>query len=308
MTIKNGMTDKDASIASAVEPPADPKTSQILGEIAQTRSDMSGTLGELQERLTPGAIKEKAREKLDDAKQAIKSEAIEAKDAVRDAAREKVGAAVETVQDTVSEGGRSVLQFVRANPIPVALTGIGLTWFLFGARRDRGARYRPYDELDPYDAEDYYASGPDTGGMRSRSRRAAQRAKRGMAEVTQTVQGKAESLADNAGQLAHRAQDSARTVARRAGDRADRLADDVRYRAARTGDRAREIYRDNPLVVGAALAVAGTALGLAIPLTQREQDLLGGASEELVREAQGMARGALDKVQGATKHVGGDGE
>jgi len=316
MTIKTGTNDGGGGNPKPGAA-ADPKTSQILEDIAQTRSELSGTLGELQQKLSPASLKEKAAEKVDEAKEALKTEVVEAKNAVRDATIGKVEAVAgnmrETageLQDTVMRGGRSTLQFIKDNPIPLALTGIGLTWLLVGARRDPVVRdpRRFREPLDPYDAEDRYLDEREPTRSAGARRGAAQRLQRGVASVTHSVQGKAEEVADSAGQLARQAQDSVRNVTHDVSDRASRLADELRARGDQARTRAQRAYQDNPLVVGAAVAVAGTALGLALPLTRREEDLLASARGELVRGAQGLARGALDKVQDAAKQVGGDGE
>ena len=113
--------------------------------------------------------------------------------------------------------------------------------------------------------------------------------------------------AGRAGQLAQRAQDSLRGATDGASARAARAADEVRYRTRRVSQQAQRTYFDNPLVVGAAVAVAGTVVGLALPLSQREEELLGGAREGLRREARGVARGAIDRMQEVARHIG-DGE
>jgi ElaB/YqjD/DUF883 family membrane-anchored ribosome-binding protein len=306
MTIKTGTTDNDGG-GSNPKPgaAADPKTSQILEDIAQTRSEMSGTLGELQQKLSPAALKEKAAEKVDEAKNVVRDATIGKVEAVADTVRETAG----DVQDSVMRGGRSTLQFIKDNPIPLALTGIGLTWLLMGARRDSVVRYpRQFREpLDPFDAEDRYLDEREPARRRSGRRGAAQRLQRGVASVTHSVEGKAQELTDSASQLARQAQESFQNATRDVGDRASRLADELRTRGDHARIRAQQAYQDNPLVVGAAVAVAGTALGLALPLTRREEELLASARGQLVRGAQDFARGALDKVQDAAKHVGGDG-
>ena len=42
--------------------------------------------------------------------------------------------------ESVTDAGTSVLDIIRANPIPAAMIGLGLGWLIFGARGNRSAR------------------------------------------------------------------------------------------------------------------------------------------------------------------------
>ncbi|WP_069298611.1 DUF3618 domain-containing protein [Neptunicoccus sediminis] len=58
--------------------------------------------------------------------------------------------------------GRSVVDQVKANPVPLALTGIGLAWMMFGngQKREQSYRssgYRSNDRYDSYDNRDRHA-------------------------------------------------------------------------------------------------------------------------------------------------------
>jgi hypothetical protein len=55
---------------------------------------------------------------------------------------------------------------------------------------------------------------------------------------------------------------------------------------------------------GALAAAAGLAVGLATPATERENELLGQAREQLVRSAQESAEETLDKVQQVATDAG----
>jgi len=126
-------------------------------EIERTRSDMSETVDAIQGRLSPENLKEQA------------------KDRVREATLGKAQGA-----------GSTIVETIRANPLPAALTGIGLSWlFVSGRRRSSGqeARYRDrvYDAYDRSPAYDYppryeeqgasgssagQAFGPETGSAK----------------------------------------------------------------------------------------------------------------------------------------------
>lgn len=308
-----GSIDNDGDALPKSETPSD-STAQILEDIAQTRAEMSGTLGELQEKLSPSALKEKAVERIDDAKEAV-----------RDATVGKVQTLVSDAQDTVVDSGRSAFAYVRENPIPIALTSIGLTWLLLNSRKGSTARTRdypvyPYDTEYPRSEPGYYpqTSYPQTSYPQTSTTGGARGGvERKVAGLKSSVQDAASSVSSSASELAQRAQervrsasDSVRQATRAASERASRAAADLRERSnraaydlrergGRAADSVERTYYENPLVVGAAVALAGTAIGMAIPVTRQERELLGGARDRLLEQAQGVARGAIDKVQDA---------
>jgi len=135
---------------------------EIRVEIAQTRTEMSGTIDAIQQRLAPEVLgaraKEVARDATDQAKvaaQEVLQDAVrEVKDAakevtehavheVRDAARDvTVGAkdaawdaTIGRAEDAVSTAGSTakgvstiVIDTIKQNPIPAALAGLSLFW------------------------------------------------------------------------------------------------------------------------------------------------------------------------------------
>ena len=81
------------------------------------------------------------------------------------------------------------------------------------------------------------------------------------------------------------------------------LGSKAKESASAVSDRFEQVLRENPLAVGAVAVAAGTAVGLVLPSTRIESEYMGDASERLVDKAQQVARGALDKVQDAAKHM-----
>jgi uncharacterized protein YjbJ (UPF0337 family) len=89
----------------------------IQSDIARTRQEMSGTVGEIQERLSPahqatGKLRETAR-----------STASRVSRTAREAAS-RIG-------DTARDTGMSVMTFVRTYPVPLAMIGSGVAWLMF---------------------------------------------------------------------------------------------------------------------------------------------------------------------------------
>ncbi len=107
---------------------------RIERDLDQTRSRLSTHLSELQGRLSPGQV-------LDDLMRYF---------------RGREGA----------DFGRSLLKSVRANPLPTALTGIGLTWLMASTPRQTAevtpaiasrGRVRVYGDANGFDQSDYDA-------------------------------------------------------------------------------------------------------------------------------------------------------
>ncbi len=81
----------------------------IEQDIARTREEMSGTVNEIQERLSPTHLKEAAKGKI----------------------RETVRDATSRIGITARDAGSSILNVVKTYPVPVAMIGIGVTWLIF---------------------------------------------------------------------------------------------------------------------------------------------------------------------------------
>ena len=211
----------------------DARTREIRAEIEQTREDLSETVNAIQDRLQPSAL------------------ASNAVDSVKDAARERL----RDIADT------ETVQYVRANPMPTAMIGIGLAglaWFAFG-RQTPDTRSRDWngrgdwrvppgyeverDRYLPGDQMDHELSGRRRGAVRQESR----------------------DLVQQTRQTARRAQSALR----------------------RTWD-------ESPFLIGAAAAVVGALVAASIPATESENRLMGETRDNLV---EGVQQTVKDKVQ-----------
>ena len=108
------LTDLKYSAPTETEQLPDDRTREIRAEIEQTRENMSETVNAIQDRLRPSTLASNAAERVKDA----------AMDKFRD------------VADSES------VMYVRANPIPAAMVGIGvagLAWLAMGGRESRSS-------------------------------------------------------------------------------------------------------------------------------------------------------------------------
>jgi ElaB/YqjD/DUF883 family membrane-anchored ribosome-binding protein len=243
-------------------------------EIERTRADMSETVDAIQERLSPENLKEQAKDRVKEA---------------------TVGRA--------QEAGSGIAGTIRANPLPAALTGIGLGWLLVSARRQSEGRMRYQDRRYAYDhgyppAHDYPPRYEDEGASGTSAGQAVERARDSIGESATQAQ-------DKAGQVASQAQDKVGQVASQTQDRVGRLGEQARYQAQRASGGFQRMLRENPLAMGALGVGVGAAVGLAIPATAKEHEVMGEARDTFVEKAQEKAQDVQQRVQQVAQEAQG---
>ena len=259
----------DSYTASGSSDDFDENTEQLRSEIEGTRAEMSQTINEIQERLSPehlmGQVKETVREATIGKVERVMEQVGGTIADVTEPAREAMSRAGTAIKET----GMSVGNSMWRNPIPVALIGLGLGWLIVRKYRGNGGDY-------------------EMPGTRSRTRLNLRTDER---EYGATA-GALDQVKETAGELANRSTAALSDLGTKAKDGASAV-----------GTRLGQVLRDNPLAVGAVAVAAGTAVGLALPSTKLEKEYVGEASEKLVDKAQEVARGAIDKVQSAAQQM-----
>ena len=314
------------------------RTAFIRDDIERTRANMSRTVDAIEERLSPAHIKEQVADikqsvlgeyheakdhlkedisrELREAKEKVQLELREAREKVRDEIRDtrmavreatvgKVEHMVHDARETVTDAGTTVLDTIKANPVPAALVAVGLGWLLMSGRSSgssrrlasgtRGMRYdgAGYQGYQDYPGPDYGSSRHEeqVGGPRRMIRRgqhmvegALHDAGESVAGVGHRVQEGATHLADQAsgvardvGQrvshLAHEAVDNVEHLASDARRTAGHLAEDVRFRsremvrgAGRQARRAEQTFESTLRENPLAVGAVALAVGAAIAL------------------------------------------
>lgn len=290
----------------------------IRAEIERTRDRMSRTVDELGYRLNPDRLKGRMKQNLHDA---------------------TVGKAENMARRAVyraDETRHTIVDSLRENPIPAAMIGIGLGWLMVNSRRDDDVDYRTYgygshmaggragryevgyttfeadaetDWSDDLSAQRYRAgiddpASFDTSGGRASEMKEGAREK--MDEVKDRARDQAHEMKDRVIDIA----DDARDFADRAHDRLDRGAERARMAASglaqrtrrstgRVEDRFDEAVHDTPLAIGAAAIALGMAVGLSVPSTRREAELMGPKRDQLLDRA----REEAEEMSGRVWHV-----
>jgi hypothetical protein len=195
---------------------------------------------------------------------------------VRDTASIAASNVRSAARETMDEVAESrVVQQLRANPIPGAMVGIGvagLAWLAFGSRDDR---WRP-----PQGRR--FASGPY-----------------GRTAASAGIETAVEGAVDRAKELTSKTGEYAREVGWKAQQTTRRAQTQLQQTTRRAQTRLQRAINENPLFIGAAALAAGAMIGMAVPETERENEWMGETRDNVVEEAQHVARHAANRVQGA---------
>ena len=219
------------------------RTHEIRAEIEQTREDMSETVNEIQERLRPGAI---ASRTADTVKQA----------------------AMETARDVADSDS---VQYVRANPIPAAMVGVGIAGLAWLATRGNNGR----SSRRPYFGGDSSRTGRDWSSERY-----------------------------PAGRDFHAGEDDAylQGGSRKFRGRSHSAAAEMGHYVP---NQLRRTWHETPLLIGAASAILGAIVGLTVPETDRENELMGETRDSVLDTVQETVRDKVTQVQQAATDAAG---
>lgn len=247
---------------------------EIAHGISETKEKLAHGISETKEKLVHGIdeAKDKFVHSVDDAKFKVKTEIGDARAAMREATVGRVEHMVERASTQVRDTGMTVMDTVKANPIPAALVGFGLAWLLVSARKQHsngsnrrfdqntnfraqriyGSAYGRYDE-DRSDMRGGYDYGYDDvddardtrdnrrmgGNIASGARDFAHRASESVSGAAETVRHTADDLVEGARDKIGDVSDRASRLAHDARDRASHLAHDARDRASHWVDEGR---------------------------------------------------------------------
>jgi len=262
-----------------------------------------------------------------------KDAAVDSLRSAKDSAVESVAGVVHEIGDGARRAGSVTTRFVSANAIPLGLIGVGVAWLTMSMRRQRALEYdytygefgaRDYGYRRQYRADYDYEAYPDvlydeptssthlgeTGPAQSRTRPPMRRARQRVADASgRAVEGIGEvrnQARERIGNAAHRVAEAGSELQTRArermsdlGHRAGELSHDARDQLHRAQVGARDFAQENPLAIGAVAIAAGIGVGMMLPATRRENELLGPTRSRLMDEGSrliGEARETAERV------------
>lgn len=212
----------------------DKRPDEILAEIDRTRDEMDRTLSAIEHRLTPGQLVDQGLDYL------------------------RHSGAAEFAQNL---GGTA-----KQNPLPIALTAIGIGWLMALGRQP---------------AQPSYGSSTSTSGLRDKASGAMQSASDSLTSAKERVSGTMSSMRGHAGQM----------------------TESARYQWDRARGSVDYLVREQPLALGAIGLAVGAILAAMAPRTQKEEELMGEASRNLMEKAKETGSQQLEKAQEVVKQV-----
>ena len=214
---------------------------EILAEIDRTRDEMDRTLSAIEHRLTPGQLVDQGLDYL------------------------RHSGAAEFVQNL---GGTA-----KQNPLPLALTAIGIGWLMALGRQP---------------AQQNYASSTSASGLRE-----------GMSSMRDKAGGAMQSASDGLSSAKDRMSGSVSSMR----DRAGQVTDSAKYQWERARGGVDYLVREQPLALGAIGLAVGAVLAAMAPKTEKEEELMGEASRNLIDKAKETGSQQLEKAQQTVKQV-----
>ena len=276
-------TTTTAADAEGLDRETDERTRELQAEIADTREELSETIEAIQERLRPGNI-------MSNATDSIKDKARESVRGLTDNAGERASGMMRQSRRTAND----VVENVKKNPMPALMIGAGVAWMLMDrSRKDNGRSQNMRGRA--------WASG--ASGQRSYGY-----GEPGVGYQRNYVEaGTGFDLDENEAAYSDVDYSSGRGITSNVSDRASHVMDSAKDRwqqtARSTTNGLQRLMRDNPLLVGAAAVLVGAAVGAALPETERENEMMGEARDNVVNQAQEMAQNAASTVKEVASNI-----
>ncbi len=244
---------------------------RLRQQIRETRAELDETVHTLQQRLSPETIKEQ----------------------VKTAAMDKVETAKENVRVKVNQWQSILTEQVLNKPVPAALIGVGLIWMMKLAadssserQRFKRNRYGYGYSLDPDEEWPEYAPEIEAGRIpRHPSRRGSS-----LDAMKARAQASGQQAREQISEWTNQAQESLEDWKEKASHRSDEIREHTRERSERMKGEVYRYLHESPLTIGAVALAIGTAIGLSLPRSEKEDQWMGETRDRLLKEAKATAK------------------
>ncbi|MFN8441883.1 MAG: DUF3618 domain-containing protein [Caldilineaceae bacterium] len=286
----------------------------IRSEIEATRNRMSSRLDQIQDQFQPENVKQQAQD-------FIQSAVTDGVATVKQAVNEYVQ------QINWPQVRNGLLDTARSNPIPTALIGFGVGWIIVNSTRNRSSSRSfafPSRDTEPYQhglgwreetpqmeapgsaarrfaenqdrsykAGSYDRSNEESGSLTSNLKKGVSDAANQVRESASQVK---ETVSDQAGQWVGQVQDTVNRVGENVSEWQEETFSDVTTQAQRT-------LEENPLLFGAVALAVGAGLGLLLPATRYENQVVGELRDQAVQKAEGLVEDVKERAKTVVDEV-----
>lgn len=176
---------------------------------------------------------------------------------------------------------------IKANPLPVALTAIGLLWMMVGQRPST---------REPHPRYSGYSSGRSRG----------EQLKQAGSQLRERASSASDEASHKAQQMRERAGDAKRAIGERMGEMREGMSHSrARLGHALQGGRSNMEHwlHDQPMAIGAIGIALGALIGAVMPRTHAEDRMLGRISDEAKSKASELAGKGYEKVSAKAEEL-----
>ena len=164
---------------------------------------------------------------------------------------------------------------LKNNPVPTALTGLGLAWLAINQNKP----------FNPGAARSGPGLGDKLSEMVGQVSGAVSKLGDRVHDATDTAVTKGQNLKAKAVDLTHRTADSLDSTAGQVGETAHITSQKLTDQATQLKGQFDNLLKEQPLVMAAIGIALGAVLGAALPSTHKEDELMGDARDNLVAKA-----------------------
>jgi len=248
----------------------------------------------------------------------------------------------DSANDTTKGLGAAVKGTIERNPLPAALAAIGLSWLYLKRPKGVSQRSAPssYPSYPPYQAGPTgqrplgdtigNAAGTVGSAVGSATDTVGNTVGSAAGAVGDTVGSAAGAVGDTIGSAAGAVGEALGTTASTVGDTigsaagavgdtvggaaagtqdvARGLVGEIQHQASQVGTGFQKLAQENPLAVGVAGVALGSLIGLLVPETAGERQLMGGARDTLMDKAAETAQDTMQKVGSVAQKAEGAAE
>ena len=223
--------------------------------------------------------------------------------------------------NATSEAYQTVARRVRENPMPSLLIGFGLVWMIIDATTksdeetgstgewpDFRSKARRSGEggTSPSYAVEYFDEQEETGesaGLAESAKHKLGEAKEAVSGVADTVKEKVTAASEAASRTAEDLGRHAQDVYQQGRSRATSVGRKIQSEYNSSAEQVESAMEDYPLAVGFGFAALGALIGVLLPRTRREDELLGEHSDQLVQASKVKGEELLERGKAVAQRV-----